>query len=133
MLPVRSDANVVAGDLLVVDEARLIERQFEPPEIPQGMDYVHFNVLFAAVRPPFRGPVAYPVHGHLPDQPLQAHHCARRREFYFSCIKSTDNKHTPAVTPKTVGYIHSLIIDTLTFHSTEAPYASALIVQEEVS
>jgi hypothetical protein len=50
----------------------------------------------------------------------------------FPAIKSTDNKPTPAVTPKTVGYIHALVIDTLTFHSTEALYDSALIVQEDV-
>ena len=50
----------------------------------------------------------------------------------FPAIKSTDNKPTPVVTPKTVGYIHTLVIDTLTFHSTEAPYDRALIVQEDV-
>lgn len=42
------------------------------------------------------------------------------------------NKLTPAVTPKTVGYIHALVVVTFTFHSTEAPYARALIVQEDV-
>ena len=50
----------------------------------------------------------------------------------FPAIKSTDNKPTPAVTPKTVGYIHALVVDTFTFHSTEAPYARALVVQEDV-
>ncbi len=50
----------------------------------------------------------------------------------FPAIKSTDNKPTPAVTPKTVSYIHAIIIYTLTFHSTEAPYDRALIVQEDV-
>ena len=47
-------------------------------------------------------------------------------------IKSTANHPTPAVTPKTVGYIHAVVIDTLTLHSTEAPYDHALIVQEDV-
>ena len=50
----------------------------------------------------------------------------------FPAIKSTDNKPTPAVTLKTVGYIHALVVVTFTFHSTEAPYARALIVQEDV-
>jgi hypothetical protein len=50
----------------------------------------------------------------------------------FPAIKSTDNKPTPAVTPKTLGYIHALVVVTFTFHSTEAPYASALIVKEDV-
>jgi hypothetical protein len=51
----------------------------------------------------------------------------------FPAIKSKDNKPTPAVTPKTVGYIYALIMDNLTFHSTQALFfLCALIVQEDV-
>ena len=39
-------------------------------------------------------------------------------ESEFPHIKSTNNKPTPYVTPKTIGYIHGLICDTITlFHS----------------
>ena len=44
----------------------------------------------------------------------------------FPAIKSTDDKPTPAITSKTIGYIQALVMDTLTFNSTEAPYARAL-------
>ncbi len=41
----------------------------------------------------------------------------------FPAIKSTDNKPTPLVTSKTAGYIHTLIIDTVTVNNSESPYA----------
>ncbi len=44
----------------------------------------------------------------------------------FPAIKSTDDTPTPAITSKTIGYIHALVMDTPTFDSTEAPYARAL-------
>ena len=52
----------------------------------------------------------------------------------FAAIKSTGNKSTTALTPKTVGYIHALVIDAIIFHSTQpqAPYACALINEEIV-
>ena len=52
----------------------------------------------------------------------------------FPAIKSTDNKPTvtPAVTPKTVGYIHSdwhvLVIDTLTRPSIQVLSKLRMIV-----
>ena len=46
--------------------------------------------------------------------------------YNFPAIESTDNKPTPAITSKTIGYIHALVFDTLTFNSTDAPYARAL-------
>jgi hypothetical protein len=39
---------------------------------------------------------------------------------------SRDDKPTPTITSKTIGYIHALVMDTLTFNSTKAPYARAL-------
>ncbi len=95
---VRSDAIVVTGDILMVDEKLLVE----PPDLPDGaMDLVHFNALFALL-----------VHGRVNST--------------FPAIKSTDNKRTTAIPPKTVGYIHALVIDTVTFHSSEPPYARVL-------
>jgi len=44
----------------------------------------------------------------------------------FPAIKSTDNKPTPMVTSKTAGYIHALIIDTVTVNNSESPYARAI-------
>uniref|UniRef100_A0A7S0MH99 Uncharacterized protein n=1 Tax=Cryptomonas curvata TaxID=233186 RepID=A0A7S0MH99_9CRYP len=54
----------------------------------------------------------------------------------FPAIKATKDKTTPAVTSKTVGYIHALLIDTLTFHSTDPIYARAVanaeVIREEL-
>ncbi len=47
----------------------------------------------------------------------------------FPAIMATNNKPTPAITSMTIGYIHALVMDTLTFNSTEAPYARALVNQ----
>ncbi len=44
----------------------------------------------------------------------------------FPAIASTDNKPTPMVTSKTAGYIHTLIIDTVTVNNSESPYARAI-------
>ncbi len=41
-------------------------------------------------------------------------------------LKSTDNKPTPYVTPKTIGYIHSLICDSITVFQSDACNTQAL-------
>ncbi len=93
------------------------------------MDYVHFNVLFAHLFAALSRSQSMAMFQINPCKHITVHDVVNST---FPAIKSTDNKPTPAVTPKTVGYIHALVINTLTFHSTEAPYARALIVQENV-
>ena len=44
----------------------------------------------------------------------------------FPPIKSTHNKPTPYVTPKTIGYIHGLICDSITLFHSDACNAKAL-------
>ena len=44
----------------------------------------------------------------------------------FPPIASTKNQPTPFITPKTVAYIFSLIIDSVTIHHAESPHALAL-------
>ena len=50
----------------------------------------------------------------------------------FPAIKATNDQPTPMVTSKTVGYIHGLLIDTLTFHSTDATFAQAVCNSEMI-
>uniref|UniRef100_A0A6T7ZSK3 Uncharacterized protein n=1 Tax=Cryptomonas curvata TaxID=233186 RepID=A0A6T7ZSK3_9CRYP len=50
----------------------------------------------------------------------------------FPAIKAMKDKPTPVVTSKTVGYIHALLIDTLTFHSTDPIYARAIANAEVI-
>ena len=47
-------------------------------------------------------------------------------ESEFPPIKSTNNKATPYVTPKTIGYIHGLICDSITLFQSDACNAKAL-------
>ena len=108
----------------MVDEKTLVK----PPEIPD-MDLSRFNVLFAHL---------FSVLSHSQSMAtFQINPCKHNTvhdlvNSTFPAIKATDNKPTPAVTPKTVGYIHALVIDVVTFHSTEAPYARALRNQDIV-
>ena len=50
----------------------------------------------------------------------------------FPAIRATNDQPTPMVTSKTVGYIHALVIDTLTFHSTDATFAQAITNSEVI-
>jgi hypothetical protein len=47
----------------------------------------------------------------------------------FPAFKSTNNKPTPMITPMTVGYIHALIIDTVSLYQSDSPNARALRVE----
>jgi len=47
-------------------------------------------------------------------------------ERVFRPIASTKNQPTPFITPNTVAYIFSLIIDSATVHNAESPHARAL-------
>ncbi len=80
------------------------------------MDYVHFNVLFAHLFAALSRSQSMAMFQINPCKHITVHDIVNST---FPAIKSTDNKPTPAVTPKTVGYIYALVIDTLTFHSTE--------------
>ena len=50
----------------------------------------------------------------------------------FPAIRATNDQPTPVITSKTVGYIHALVIDTLTFHSTDATFAQAITNSEVI-
>ena len=103
----------------MVDEKTPIE----PPEIREESEIVRFNVLLAHLFAVLSTSQSMSL--------LQVNPCKHNTvqdivTCIFPAIKSTDNKPTPAITSKTIGYIHALVMDTLTFNSTEAPYARAL-------
>ena len=107
------------GEILCVDEKTPID----PPEIRAELEPVRFNVLLAHL---------FAVLSHSQSMSLlQVNPCKHNTvqdivTYNFPAIESTDNKPTPAITSKTIGYIHALVFDTLTFNSTDAPYARAL-------
>ena len=58
--------------------------------------------------------------------PSQKHTVARLMELSFPGIKETNGERTPLVSKHTIGYIHALMIDSVTSTSTEPPKARAL-------
>lgn len=107
------------GEILCVDEKTPID----PPEIRAEVEPVRFNVLLAHL---FAVLSQSQSMGLLQVNPCKHNTVQDIVTYKFPAIESTDNKPTPAISSKTIGYIHALVFDTLTFHSTEAPYARAL-------
>jgi uncharacterized membrane protein len=103
----------------MVDEKTPIE----PPEIREESEIVRFNVLLAHLFAVLSTSQSMSL---LHVNPCKHNTVQDIVTCIFPAIKSTDNKPTPAITSKTIGYIHALVMDTLTFNSTEAPYARAL-------
>ncbi len=58
--------------------------------------------------------------------PTEQRTISRLMENSFPAIKASDNVRTPLVSKHTVGYIHTLMIDTVTLLAADPPRASAL-------
>ena len=112
----------------MVDEKMLVH----PPHIPDTMDHIHLNVMFAhllsALSPVSRSQSMAMYH--INPCKHNTVHCLLTST--FPAIKSTNIMPTSLVTPKTVGYIHTLVIDAVTLHLTELPYARALRKEEVI-
>ena len=105
----------------MVDEKTPID----PPDIPV-CDNVRFNVLLAHLFAVLSKSQSMSL---LQVNPCQHNTVQDIVTCVFPAITASNNKPTPAITPMTIGYIHALVMDTLTFNSTEAPYARALVNQ----
>ena len=105
----------------MVDEKTPID----PPDIPVG-ENVRFNVLLAHLFAVLSKSQSMSL---LQVNPCQHNTVQDIVTCVFPAITASNNKPTPAITPMTIGYIHALVMDTLTFNSTEAPYARALVNQ----
>ena len=105
----------------MVDEKTPID----PPDIPVG-ENVLFNVLLAHLFAVLSKSQSMSL---LQVNPCQHNTVQDIVTCVFPAITASNNKPTPAITPMTIGYIHALVMDTLTFNSTEAPYARALVNQ----
>jgi hypothetical protein len=58
--------------------------------------------------------------------PSEQHTVTRLMELSFPGIKATNGERTQLVSKHTIGYIHALMIDSVTVLSTKAPKARAL-------
>ena len=98
------------------------ERLIEPPIIPD-LDLIHFNVLFAHL---FRTLTESQAMSHLQINTAKDNTITALLDRTFPPIAASDNKPTNYVTPKTVGYIHALMIDCISTNYSESPHARAL-------
>ena len=97
------------------------------PVIPDTLELKAFNELFAHLFCTLSGKQAMPA---WKVSPSSGTTIAALLDRTFPAIPSIDNIDfklpTPLITPKTVGYIHALIIDSVTSLHSESAYARAL-------
>ena len=94
-----------------------------PPIVPENVELVRFNPLFAHL---FAALSKSQSMSALEIVPSEQCTISRLMESSFPAIKATDNVRTPLVSKHTVGYIHALMIDTVTLLACDPPRARAL-------
>ena len=88
------------------------------------MELVRFNPLLAHVYAALSKSQSL---SELAIVPSLKHTVARLMELSFPGIKETNGERTPLVSKHTIGYIHALMIDTVTSVSSEHPKGRALV------
>jgi hypothetical protein len=98
--------------------------QVSPSIISQSQELVHYNLLLAL---PFVAPTKAPAMQRYEINP--AKHCtiAALLDTTFPPISSTGNIPTPYITPRTIAYIHALIVDSITLHPSTTLRERALL------
>ena len=118
-------ANVVAGELLLFPE----NKKVEVFETPADLVYNKFNALFAHLFSKLANSHSMSLFHVSPGKGSTVPMIVNDT---FPAIRATNDQPTPMITSKTVGYIHALVIDTLTFHSTDATFAQAITNSEVI-
>ena len=118
-------ANVVAGELLLFPE----NKKVEVFETPADLVYNKFNALFAHLFSKLANSHSMSLFHVSPGKGSTVPKIVNDT---FPAIRATNDQPTPMITSKTVGYIHALVIDTLTFHSTDATFAQAITNSEVI-
>jgi hypothetical protein len=93
------------------------------PVVPDTHTLVHFNVMFAHLFNVLSKSQAMSLYEINPVKTLTIEALVNG---FFPAIKATDNEALPFVGPRTVAYVHALIIDTVTVLQAESPNAEAL-------
>ena len=94
-----------------------------PPIIAEDVGLDRFNPLFAHLYSALAKSQSMSA---LEVIPSDGRTVTRILESTFPAIKAADDEPTPLVSKHTVGYIHALMIDSLTLLSTEQPRGRAL-------
>ena len=92
------------------------ESLIDPPIIPD-LDLIHFNVLFAHL---FRTLTESQAMSHLQINTAKDNTITTLLDRTFPPIAASDNKPTNYVTPKTVGYIYTHLIDCISTNHSES-------------
>ncbi len=93
------------------------------PIIAEAQKSVHFNVLFAHLFCHLSKSQAMSVYGISPYKLLAV---TALLDKSVPAIKGINNMPTSLVTARTVAYIHTLIIDTVSVNHSDSPNARAL-------
>ncbi len=84
-----------------------------PPIISQAQQLVHHNLLLAHL---FVALTRAPAMQHCEINPVKLRTINALMDATFPPIASTGNVPTPYVTPRTIAYIHALIVDSISLH-----------------
>jgi hypothetical protein len=107
-------------------------KRVDPPCISDDMELVRFNPLFAHLFPALSKSQSM---SRIAIFPFEKHTVMCLMESSFPAIKAADNLRTSIVSKHTVGYMHGLMIDTLTNFPTEiirtrAPRNEKMVIEE---
>ena len=93
------------------------------PIVPETHTLVHFNVMFAHLLNVLSKSQAMSLYEINPVKTVTIETLVNGS---FPAIKATDDQALPFLGPRTVAYIHALIVNTVTVLQTESPNAEAL-------
>ena len=96
---------------------------FDIPNVPADYVLLRFNVLFAFIYDILSGGKGMTL---LKIDPSKTHTIIKLMNNTFPAIDCFDNEKLPIVTPKTVGYIHALVIDCISIAFDDSINARAL-------
>ena len=114
-----SDAWLLADHLCLFDGSRRVN----PPAMAEDQGLQHHNALLAHL---FRALSSSQGLASFAITPSKSNTVSALLERTFPAIPSTDNLPTPFVSPRTIAYIHSLIIDSVYALRTDSGHQRAL-------
>jgi pyruvate/2-oxoglutarate dehydrogenase complex dihydrolipoamide acyltransferase (E2) component len=98
--------------------------EVSPPIISQAQQLVHHNLLLAHL---FVALTRAPAMQCCEINPAKHRTITALLDATFPPIASTDDVPTPYVTPRTIAYIHALIVDSITLHPSTTMRERALL------
>jgi hypothetical protein len=98
-------------------------RSITVPLLEKTQQLKMINVLFAHLFPFLTNSQAMPMYQIDPSKRLTV---KALMDVYFPAIKSTQDQPTPFVSARTIGYIHAIVIDTVSANHSSLVHARAI-------